>query len=79
MNNFEDSDTSVMDPIYVFSGAVDPEEFLKVQLALVDRMGVEAYLRTQLYVLYRSMSRLILSVRENPESLEVNTNVVGHA
>ena len=71
---------TALNPFYVFSGAVCPDEYIEVQTALLNKMGPERYFLAQLNVIYYSITSLLteISQKDDNSGVKINTNTIGN-
>jgi hypothetical protein len=72
--------TTLINPIHVYSGAVQPEEYVSAQVTLINDLGPETYARILLETLHEEISSIIEEIKmEQIEGYKPNVSFVGEA
>jgi hypothetical protein len=76
----EDLVTTLINPFYVFSGTVSPEDFIEAQKDLIKSLGIETYSQVLLTTLHKEVSSLIEDLKlDKDNKTRPNVPFVGNA
>ncbi len=70
---------TLINPIHVFSGAVQAKDYIKAQKQLIRDFGEDIYFNWQLEILHAEIASIIEELKLENTGLRPNTGIMGEA
>lgn len=70
---------TLINPIHVFSGAVQAKDYIKAQKQLIRDFGEDIYFNWQLEILHAEIASIIEELKLESTGLRANTGIMGEA